>query len=109
MSTMPRRLPRPAVLVCRRELTLLNLSYRLAIEPGTDVLDDVGILLAVILLGDVTEMRRQHDIVQLAEHVIARQRLDIKHIEPSAGNRLRLQRGDQGLLVDEGAARRIHE
>src|SRR5215831_15687388 len=74
---------------------------RLAVEPGADVLDGVGEILPVILLADIAEMRRDHDIAHLAERMIERQRLDVEHIDAGAGNSPVLQRRDQRPLVDD--------
>src|SRR5690242_17424639 len=83
---------------------LLRLDHpdRFAIEPGANVLDHVGKIFAVVLLADIAEMRRNHDIVHLAEGMIERQWLDIEYVQAGASNRLVLQRCDQRLFIDDG-------
>src|SRR5436305_14063805 len=49
---------------------------RFALEPGVDPFDHLGVMVAKAFLGDVAEMRRQHDVVELAEGMIDWQRLD---------------------------------
>ena len=46
-------------------------------------------------------MRREHDIVELAQRMIARQRLDLEHVEAGAGDAFFAQRGDQRRLLDD--------
>src|SRR6266436_3621672 len=59
-------------------------SQRLALEPGVDALDHLAVVVAKTLFGDVAEMRRQHDVVELAERMIDRQRFDREYIDRSA-------------------------
>src|SRR5208282_2372178 len=42
-------------------------SQRLALEPGVDALDHLAVMATKTLFGEVAEMRRQHDVVELAE------------------------------------------
>ena len=39
---------------------------------------------AVVLLADIAEMRGEHDVVDLAQRVVERQRLDVEHVEAGA-------------------------
>ena len=64
---------------------------------------------AVVPLGDVAEMRRDHDVVHLAERMVERQRLDVVDVEAGAGDRFGVQRRDQRLLVDDRPARGVDE
>src|SRR6266550_8687322 len=59
---------------------------RFALEPGVDALDHLRVVIAKAFLGDVAEMRRQHEVVELAEGMIDRQRLDREHIDRGAGD-----------------------
>src|SRR3981189_1812026 len=67
------------------------LARRLAPHPPGDALDHLGVVAAENLLGGVTEMRRDHHIVELAEGVVDRQRLDREHGDAGAAGRLLLQ------------------
>jgi hypothetical protein len=78
--------------------------HRLAIKKAADVLNRVGEIAAVILLGNVAEVRRDHDIIHLAEWMIERQRLDIEDIETGAGDLVLSQRGDEGGFIDDRPA-----
>ena len=70
----------------RRCRTLGQHAHRLAVEEGADVVHHAGEKGAVVLLGDVAEMRREHDIVELAQRMIDRQRLDVEDVEAGAGD-----------------------
>src|SRR5262249_8980512 len=72
------------------DLASLRLDHpdRFAVEPGSNILEDVGKVFPVVLLADISEMRRDHDIVELAKRMIERQRLDLEYVEAGAGNRL---------------------
>src|SRR5215217_5728485 len=59
-------------------------SYRLAVEEATDVFDDAVEIDAVVLLRDIAEMRREHDIVELAKRMIERQRLGVINVKARA-------------------------
>ena len=56
----------------RLPLFRLNNPHRLAVEPGADVFDDVGKIFPVVLLADIAEMRRKHDVVELAVRMVER-------------------------------------
>ena len=74
---------------------------------AADVLDDVGEIFAVVLLADIAEMRRDHDIVELAVGMIERQRLDLEHVEAGAGDFLVLQGREQRRLDRRSAPREV--
>src|SRR5262249_25091331 len=73
----------------------LDDPHGLAVEPSSDVIDDVRKVFPVVLLAHIAEMRRDDDIVHLTERMIERQRLDIENVKPGAGNGFRLKRCDQ--------------
>src|SRR4051794_11489134 len=54
-------------------------------------------------------MRREHDVVHLAQRMIHRQRLDVEHVEAGARDLVLAQRGEHRGLVDDGAARGVDE
>src|SRR5690348_12263834 len=64
---------------------------RLAIEPGADVLDNIREIFSVVLLADITKVRRDHDIIHLPERMIERQWFDIENVEAGPRNRFCLQ------------------
>src|SRR5690349_897670 len=66
-------------------------AHRFAVEPRANVLDNIGKIFAVILFGDIAEMRCDDDVVQLAIEMIERQRFGFVHIETGAGDLLLLQ------------------
>src|SRR6266702_5086209 len=74
------------------QLSSDQLPRRLALEPGVDAFDHLAIVVAKTVLGDVAEMRRQHEVVELAERVVDRQRLDREHIDAGARDLLVRQR-----------------
>jgi hypothetical protein len=45
---------------------------RFTVEKGADIVDNPGEERPIVLLGDIAEMRRQHDVVEGAERVIDR-------------------------------------
>ena len=71
---MARRSFQACVLRLRFQASLRGSS--LALDPGVDLLDHLAVMAAKAVLGDVAEMRRQHEIVELAEGMVDRQRLD---------------------------------
>ncbi len=80
---------------CRRHALCRSgqLARRLAaLGPGVDRLHHVAVINAQAVLGGVAEMRRQHEVVELAERMIDRQRLDREHVEAGARDLLLLQR-----------------
>src|SRR3954462_514305 len=82
---------------------------RLAVDEGADIGDNVRIIDLVVLDTDITEMGGEHHIVELAERMIDRQRLDVEHIEAGAAETPGGQRCDQRLLVHDRAARRVDQ
>src|SRR6266702_6912730 len=80
---------------------------RLALEPGVDDLDHLAVVIAKTFLGGVAEMRGQHHVVELAEGMIDRQRLDREHVDRGTRDLLLLQGFQQRRLVDDGAARGV--
>ena len=84
-------------------------SRRFALEPGVDALDHLAIVVAKTVLGDVAEMRRQHEVVELAERMVDRQRLDREHVDAGARDLLLRQRFQQRAFVDDRPARGVDE
>ena len=62
---------------------------------------------SVEVLGDVADVRRSKDIIQLAEWVVSLQRLDVEYIDCGSCDPLRLQSFDQGRFVDDRTARDV--
>ncbi len=89
--------------------TLRDQAHRGAVEPGGDTLDHVHIIAAIVLLGDITEMRRDHDIVELAQRMVDRQRLLRIGVQRRARDAALLQQLQQGRLVDQRAARGVDQ
>src|SRR5712671_1503251 len=79
----------------------------LAVHKGPDIGDDVRIIDLVVLDADIAEMRGEHHVVELAERMIDRQRLDVEHVKAGAADAAVGESGDQGLLVHDRAARRV--
>src|SRR5215471_13117513 len=71
-----------------------------AIEEGRDILNDLRVGTAVILLCHVADMRRQQDIGCAAQRVICRQRLAIVDVEGGVAEPPGLKRFDDGVGVD---------
>src|SRR5690242_12321757 len=84
-------------------------SQWLALEPGVDAVDHLGIVAPEILLGGVAEMRSDHHVVELAEGMIDRQRLDREHVDAGARDLLLLQHLEERRLVDDRTARGIDD
>ena len=82
---------------------------RLAFEPGVNPLDHLGVVIAKPFLGDVTKMRRQHDIVELAEGMIDRQRFDREHVDGRTCDFARLQRFKQRGFIHDRPPRSVDE
>src|SRR5262245_12117443 len=78
--------------------------YGLAVDEAADVLDHAGEVVLIVLECHIAEMRREHDVVHLAQGMILGQRLDIEHVEAGAGNLLVAQDREHGSLIDDGAA-----
>src|SRR4051812_28986624 len=62
-----------------------------ALGEGVDRLDHLAVMDAQPVLGRVAEMRRQHEVVELAERMVRRQWLDREHIQAGARDLLLLQ------------------
>ena len=73
-------------------------AHRLAVEKGADIVHHAGEESPVVLRGDIAEVRREHDIVELAQGMIERQRLDIKDVKPGAGDAFVAQARRSGPL-----------
>src|ERR1700728_2642746 len=59
-------------------------AHRTAVEEGANVIHHAAEKGAIVLIDDVAEMRRKNDIIELAQRVFDRQRLDVEHIECGA-------------------------
>src|SRR5690349_16645993 len=80
---------RAAESTCRQRLD------RLAVDEIADIGDNVRIVDPVVLHADVAEMGGEHDVVELAERMVHRQRLDVEHVEAGAADALGAERVDQ--------------
>ncbi len=74
---------------------------RVGFEPSGNIDRGICIERAIEVLGDVADVRRREDVVQFPEGVIGRQRLHVEYIDRCAGDPARLQRLDQGRLIDD--------
>src|SRR5260221_13494453 len=74
---------------------------RVGFEPSGNIDRSICIESAIEVLGDVADVRRREDVVQLPEGVIGRQRLHVEYIDRCASDSARLQRLDQGRLIDD--------
>src|ERR1700733_10859389 len=79
-------------------------AHRLAIEKGADILHHSAEKSPIVLRGDIAEGRGEHDIVEFAQRMVQRKRLNIKYIEPGSGDAFIPQGGEQGCLVNDWAA-----
>ena len=75
-----------------------------AAREGDDVLDRLAVEDAHLLLGDVAGMRRQHDVVQTTQRMIAGQGFACVDIETGAADTTRRERVDQRGFVDDRPA-----
>src|SRR4051812_13246547 len=91
------------------KITLCHSARGFALQPRTDALDHLGVVVAETVRRDVAEMRRQHEIVELAERMVDRQRLDREYVDAGARDFLLHQRVQQRALVDDRPARGIDE
>src|SRR4051812_40973158 len=82
---------------------------RFAPEPAVDPLDHLAIVVAETFLRHVTEMRRQYDIVELAEGMIDRQRLNREHVDRSACVLFLLKVRPPGGCMGDRPARGVNE
>src|SRR4051812_40072060 len=89
--------------------SLLQNPHRASRQPLPDVVDHLRVVDLVALLADIAEVRGEHDIVELAEGMIERQRLDVERIKPRAGELAAAERGKQRRLVDDRPARRVDQ
>ena len=55
------------------------------------------------------DVRRDNDVVQRQQRVVEGHRLDLRHVQPGRGDASLLQRRVQRPLVDDRAARRVHQ
>ena len=70
----------------------LQHAHRLAVEEAADIADHSVEIDPVVLRRHVAEMRREHDVVELAQRMVGGQRLDVEHVEAGAGDPLLAQR-----------------
>src|SRR5262245_37164840 len=77
-----------------------------AIEEGDHVFYDLRVGAPVVLLRDITDMRRQDHVRCCAQRMIDRQRLFVVDVEPGIGETPSLQRGDDRFGVADRPARR---
>src|SRR6266508_4632857 len=97
-----------------RQLKLLLTSarhhpHRLAVDESANVLDHAGEIVLVVLQRHVAEMRRDDDVVPLAQRMVLRQRFYVEYVEAGARDLLVAQDCQHGGLLDDRAARGIDE
>src|SRR5689334_12209726 len=86
-----------------------NNSDRLAIQPRPHVLDHLAIKALVVFRRDVAEMRRDDDVVELAERMVGREWFLVVNVDAGAGDLLGAQRGLERLLLNDRPTRRIDQ
>ncbi len=87
----------------------IHRADRLAVKERADVVDHTGEIRPVVLQRDVAEMWREHDVVELAQGVIDRQRLGVEHVQSGAGDCLVAQDRKHCALVDDRPARGVDD
>src|ERR1700733_13852438 len=87
----------------------VNRFDNLAADETSDDVDDLREMVAVVFFRYVAEMRCEHHIVEHAQWMRQRERLDFEHVDPRARDFLFLQRRQKRRLIDDGAARGIDE
>src|SRR5215475_11754061 len=80
-----------------------------ATEEGLHVLQGMAVEHAIGLLGDVAQMRRDHDVGQRAEGMVGREGLGLEHVEPGARDGAVAEGTHQRGLVHDGPPRGVHE
>src|SRR6202790_4398667 len=81
----------------------------MGVEPLPNIRDGILVECLVKTMRYVADMRRRKYVVQGAEGVRRRQRLNVEYVDRRAGDLLGLQHADQSLLVDDRPARRIDQ
>src|SRR6266481_2762518 len=81
----------------------------MGIEPPPNIRDGILVERLVKTMRYVADMRRRQYVVQRPERVRRRQRLNVEYVDRRAGDLFLLQHADQGLLLDDGPARRIDQ
>ena len=81
----------------------------LAAQAGEAVLDRHHRHPLARRVAGAADVRQQHDVRRAEQRIARRQRLDLHHVEPSAGDPALLERMDERALVDDAAARRVDE
>src|ERR1700744_2831058 len=74
---------------------------RVGLEPGGNAGGGIAVEGSVEILGDVADVWGRENVVQFPEGMIGRQRLHVKYTDRRAGDPARLQRLDQGRLIDD--------
>src|SRR2546426_2853372 len=92
-------------LSCRRDDQILGLAG----EKVLHVLDGAQEAVADDLGGLPGIVRRDDDVGQRQDGIVAGQRLLVEDIEPRAHDFPLFERAQESLAIDEGAAARIHE
>src|SRR5258706_1440265 len=93
----------------RRFPCLYLLSTTNGVEPLPNIRDGILVKRLVQTIRYVADMRRCQYVVQRAEGVRRRQRLNVEYVDRRAGDALVRQHVDQRLLVDDRPARRIDQ
>src|SRR5260370_1922294 len=81
----------------------------MGVEPLPDIRDGILVERLVKTMRYVADMRRCQYVVQRAEGVRRRQRLNVEYVDRRAGDLLVLQHADQSLLFDDRPSRRIDQ
>src|SRR5467141_3543222 len=88
---------------------LCSCRVLMGVEPLANIRDGIPVERLVKTVRYVADMRRCQYVVQRAEGVRRRQRLDVEYVDRRAGDLLVLQQADQSLLFDDRSARRIDQ
>jgi hypothetical protein len=82
---------------------------RVGLEPGGNAGGGIAVEGSIEILGDVADVWGRENVVQLPEGMVGRQWLGFEHIDRGPGDPARLQRFDQGHLIDDRTARCVDE
>src|SRR5258706_7529419 len=80
---------------------------RIAGEEGANIFGSFAVKSAVVLIGNVAEVRREDYIFEASQSVIRVQRFLIEDIERGACDFTGFERGDERAFLHDGAARSI--
>src|ERR1700682_2738935 len=96
--------------MCALAPSVINtLFLALGVEPLPNTRDGILVERLVKAVRYVAEMRRCQYVVQRAEGVSRRQRLNVEYVNRRAGDLPVLQHADQSCLLDDRPPRRIDQ